>query len=751
MKLSAFHAVLGLAAALFTGALASSCTDVAYCFGCDQGSGGGSTATGTSTHSASGTGTGGTGGAQACTVDKDCPAGKSCCGDSGCVDVQTSHEHCGGCNLGCGSPDNASATCVAGKCALTCAAGFADCNLLLKDGCESDVTSDPANCNACGAACLFANADASCTGGVCALSACRAGFDDCNGMTADGCETDLANDPANCTMCANACTPPPNVVATCTAGVCGTTGDCVIGFADCDGMAASGCEVDVLTDVNNCGACAMPCPALPHATPTCTGGGCAIAGCDPGFADCDHSVYSGCEIDLGSDVNNCNTCGMKCPAVANGYPACVSGACVVGGCDPGYADCDGNLANGCEVNLASDDLHCGACNVKCANITNGSPTCSGFVCGIGACNTGFADCFGGSVNGCETDLTSDVNHCGTCGTVCPLVANGSRSCVASTCGIASCQMGYGDCNNMLGDGCETAFAADLNNCGMCGKICPTPTNGVAACASGACTLASCNTGFSDCDNNPGNGCERNTSNDPNNCGGCGIKCGSGTCVNSTCTCIKKVLLVADDSASGAAVLGTALTAAGYTVTQTAVPSYQYDGTNPALATFGAVVVLAGGPQGTSYQTDMPLAGQTAIVNFVNAGNGVVFTEWAAFEVANGHWTTLASLVLLTRTNAYSGQVTYNIDPAFAAHPVWAGLPATFTFASTSNTGITKIAAGVTRIASSPQSIDAVAIRDAPAGRVVHIAHAGNYAPNGWTNPNIQKLIGNAAGWAARCF
>jgi hypothetical protein len=42
------------------------------------------------------------------------------------------------------------------------------------------------------------------------------------------------------------------------------------------------------------------------------------------------------------------------------------------------------------------------------------------------------------------------------------------------------------------------------------------------------------------------------------------------------------------------------------------------------------------------------------------------------------------------------------------------------------------------------------IRDTPVGRVVHIAHAGNYSPNGWTNANLQKLVGNAVGWSARC-
>ncbi len=56
----------------------------------------------------------------------------------------------------------------------------------------------------------------------------------------------------------------------------------------------------------------------------------------------------------------------------------------------------------------------------------------------------------------------------------------------------------------------------------------------------------------------------------------------------------------------------------------------------------------------------------------------------------------------------------------------------------------------TRIAGSPQAIDAVAIRNAPSGRVVHLAHAGNYAPNGWTNANVQTLVANATGWVARC-
>ena len=35
-------------------------------------------------------------------------------------------------------------------------------------------------------------------------------------------------------------------------------------------------------------------------------------------------------------------------------------------CDPGYADCDGNPANGCETNLDTDTGNCGSCGTACS-------------------------------------------------------------------------------------------------------------------------------------------------------------------------------------------------------------------------------------------------------------------------------------------------------------------------------------------------------------------------------------------------
>jgi hypothetical protein len=56
-------------------------------------------------------------------------------------------------------------------------------------------------------------------------------------------------------------------------------------------------------------------------------------------------------------------------------------------------------------------------------------TCGGGVCN-GTCNAGFADCNANKqVDGCETNLNTNVNNCGACGHVCA----GGQSCVAGAC------------------------------------------------------------------------------------------------------------------------------------------------------------------------------------------------------------------------------------------------------------------------------------------------------------------------------
>lgn len=236
---------------------------------------------------------------------------------------------------------------------------------------------------------------------------------------------------------------------------------------------------------------------------------------------------------------------------------------------------------------------------------------------------------------------------------------------------------------------------------------------------------------------------------------------------SGASCNARVLILGDEVPDGATSLAVALTAAGLDVTASSATSSEYAGV-PALmggaSSFGAVVVLGGGLR--TPPTDMPAEGQKALVEFVRAGHGLVLTEWAAFHLAakpTPRWQLLEPLVLLERSESYGGRVTYEVEPAFASHPLWAGLPASFTFTSTSNVGTVKRAPGVARIASSPQATDAVAIRDLPApaggggagagaggGRIVHLAHAGNHVTYGWVNVNVQRLMANAVSWVARC-
>ena len=92
-----------------------------------------------------------------------CSGDAELCGDT-CVDVTMDVRHCGACDNDCSAPANAAATCSAGACGFACDAGFADCNGSAADGCEVATSSDDANCGACGIAC---GAYQTCTAGAC--------------------------------------------------------------------------------------------------------------------------------------------------------------------------------------------------------------------------------------------------------------------------------------------------------------------------------------------------------------------------------------------------------------------------------------------------------------------------------------------------------------------------------------------------------------------------------------------------------
>jgi hypothetical protein len=441
----------------------------------------------------------GSGACVECLMDDNCPSGKVC-DNKACV---------AGCNAGHGCPDGGGMCDVTSKMCKVCMKD-ADCG-----GGTPRCDTSTGNCVEClpmndncpmGKFCGQVNSVYTCQTGCQTVADCPkldgGGMQDCCnhvcvdtdvdgqncGMCANDCGkesccggkcSDVTMDVGNCGLCGNACTG-KNAVWSCATSMCNVT-SCSQGFGDCNGSAGDGCESTLATDVNNCSKCNMKC-AFANATASCVAGACGIAMCNAGFGNCDGSLMNGCEASTASDVNNCGMCGMKC-AFANASATCVNGKCVMGACSVGFGDCDKNPANGCEVNLTNDVNNCNACNMKCAAAANATVGCSGSKCVIASCAANFKDCDGAEGNGCEINITADPNNCGGCGTKCTPGANvAAMGCAASACTIASCNPGFGNCNNVVADGCETNTTNNNAHCGSCATMCSMSQN----CVNSAC-------------------------------------------------------------------------------------------------------------------------------------------------------------------------------------------------------------------------------------------------------------------------
>jgi hypothetical protein len=331
----------------------------------------------------------------------------------------------------------------------------------------------------------------------CPSSNCPSGWTTCV-ASPFRCDVNLKTDRRNCGACGNACPAPSNSeIYECVDGHCvmQCTGQPLA--LDCDGMPDNGCEI---SGVNNdhCGACGNKCtdPAKPCVQYHIGGNevGCGCKGdnlyCTQPWAQC---------VDPKIDDANCGACGNACSPTVDGEPdypnmyyGCYSGECGHLKCTDGWANCDGNVTNGCETSISSP-ANCGGCGIACApgqecglELSTSSLQC---MCPAGQtfCK---AWCFGDTCMGECFDLSSDRDNCGACGLSCQS-SPGMSSIGVCAYGMCNrqCLQGWADCNGNDADDCEVNTNSDPLNCGGCGHACDAVAG--QACVGGKCVVEPC--------------------------------------------------------------------------------------------------------------------------------------------------------------------------------------------------------------------------------------------------------------------
>jgi len=160
----------------------------------------------------------------------------------------------------------------------------------------------------------------------------------------------------------------------------------------------------------------------------------SLAMCVAGTRVCLSGTLGSCSADVGRPPYEADArhCGQGCDALVGAPPSCAEGSCRYACAAPRYHDCTGGTCrdfttdqdgDGCETDYSSP-LSCDGPGRICPTIDNADPTCTlngstgHFECGL-RCRSGFDPDPCGAPPVCKP--LGDPDNCGVCGRACPTV------------------------------------------------------------------------------------------------------------------------------------------------------------------------------------------------------------------------------------------------------------------------------------------------------------------------------------------
>ena len=196
-----------------------------------------------------------------------------------------------------------------------------------------------------------------------------------------------------------------------------------------------------------------------------------------------YALHAGCNP---GDMLNCYTG----PPETMNVGLCKSGVRSCASDGNGFGACIGEFAPNCGgicLDLSSNAANCGTCGNACPTVSNGTPRCSGGVCGY-TCTVGWGDCDTNSANGCETNLSNNQNNCGSCGTTC----SGGNACSIPICLNNACTLAFLAYGTVIAT--QTPGDCHTNKCDGSGQIVSYVDDTDLPTATGQCVHAMCSNG-----------------------------------------------------------------------------------------------------------------------------------------------------------------------------------------------------------------------------------------------------------------